>query len=117
MSPALTGPYPITQGTAGSMLGTIYDANGEPVMLNLAVDVKLGIEPVSPALGVAPRNFYLRLSLDTPGRFAWDYVANDVNVAGLFRAQVHLLMPDGPKSFPNDGYLDIAVLPRAGGLP
>jgi hypothetical protein len=44
-------------------------------------------------------------------------VANDVNVAGLFRAQVHMLMPDGPKSFPNDGYLDIAVLPRAGGLP
>ena len=115
MSPALSGPYPIPQGTAGTMGGTLFDANDQPVPLTLATDVRLGIEPASPALPIAPRMLDLRVPTDEGvGRFAWDYEADDVDVPGLYRAQVHMLMPDGPKSFPSDGYLDISVIPQAG---
>jgi hypothetical protein len=96
------------------MSGTLIDANGEPVPLTVATQVRLGIEAVSPALGVAPRMIDLRVQTDAVGRFAWDYAPADVNVPGLFRAQVHMVLPEGPKTFPSDGYLDVQVIPSAG---
>lgn len=49
----------------------------------------------------------------TNGTFAYNWVANDVDTAGVYHAEVHVTLADGKKvTFPNSGYDVVTIEPR-----
>lgn len=109
-----TGPYVVKQGdTATPITGTLFDANDERVLLPSGTAVRFAMRPAMPGQPGPSFKKDARI-LSQEGRWAYDWEAEDVAVPGPYKAEVEVVLPNGPQTFPSDSYLDIIVLAEVG---
>lgn len=110
----MPGPYVLkANDTATPIRATLYDADGKPVPLPQGTVVSFAMRPA--VVGQEGPTFKKAARIvSDPGKVAYDWESEDVEVAGPFKAEWEVVMPTGPQTFPSDGYLDVIVLADVG---
>ncbi len=107
----MAGPYTVMQfDTATPLRARLRDGKGRLVPLPPGTPIWFSMRPAVEGLpgAVFQKSGYI---VESPGRVGYDFENEDVAISGPYLAQWRVILPDGPQTFPSDGYLDLVILP------
>ena len=103
-------PYEVVQNDYGDPItGTLVDGRGQPVSFPPDYELTFAMASAVRASLYVPFREAARWIDSAVGRWAYDFVDPQLALPGPFKAEVQVLTPAGPITFPRSGAFDVLV--------
>lgn len=102
-------PYKMKRGDLEPFEAILTDRDGKPVTPGNEDEVFFLMRPITAGMGVSPVRGTAENG-ESPGQVSYTPVDADVSIPGPYRVEFEVLGPDGPRTYPPDGYYEVLIL-------